>query len=554
MKKIICIIICMLLIATTFSVAESLKNNKINATFSSLSLNKSIEDWTELQKLLASDGESLDRFGECVSITNDYALIGAPYVDDYGPWTGYAYMFKRDGNNWDEQQKLRGSGIVEDDFFGNSVYLNGDTALIGASHDDDNGFDTGSVYVFIRTGATWTEQAILYASDSGTGDYFGYSVSIDGDMALIGAPFNDDCGVNSGCAYVFTRAGSIWTQQAKLVASDGAIQDRFGISVSLDGDTALIGAYADDVNVNNSGSAYVFTRTGSIWTQQAKLVASDGGEDDEFGYSVSIDGDTAVIGAFFDDDNGINSGSAYVFTRTGSTWEQQEKLLPLDGASDDQFGNSVSLEGDMALIGSHYDDDNGDVSGSAYLFVRSGNDWTQRQKLVASDGEEGDKFGCGVCINQYYALIGAKQDDDNGDSAGSAYVFTREFENQPPEAPIINGQTNGKVRKEYSYTFVADDPDANDVFYYIDWGDGSVEDWFGPYPSNEQIIVKHSWSEQGTYIIMARAKDTFEEIGDWGTLEVTMPKNKPILYDFPIINSILERFLNAFPIMSYIFG
>ena len=267
-----------------------------------------------------------------------------------------------------EAQKILASDGAAGDQFGFSVAISGDTAVIGSFGDDDNGSSSGSATVFTRTGSTWTQQAKFLPSDGAANDRFGWSVAVYGDTVLIGSYQDDDNGPNSGSATVFTRTGSTWTQQAKLLPSDGAASDNFGFSVAVNGDTALIGSHGDDDNGSFSGSATVFTRTGSTWTQQAKLTPGDGAASDRFGYSVAIVGDTAVIGSYQDDDNGPSSGSATVFTRTGSTWTQQAKLLPSDGATVDLFGLSVAIAGDTALIGSFADDDNGSDSGSAYTF------------------------------------------------------------------------------------------------------------------------------------------------------------------------------------------
>jgi len=288
--------------------------------------------------------------------------------------------------DWLEQDKLLASDGAVGDYFGRSVSIDGDYAIVGALHDNDNGDWSGSAYVFIRSGTAWAEQAKLLASDGAAYDYFGCSVSIDGDYAIVGAWDDDDIVASSGSAYVFTRSGTDWTEQAKLLASDGAVGDSFGCSVSIDGDYAIIGADYDDDNGSQSGSAYVFTRSGTDWTQQAKLLASDGDIGDRFGVSVSIDGDYAIVGADSDDDNGDMSGSAYVFTRSGTDWTQQAKLLASDIAGGDQFGWSVSIDGDYAIVGAWRDDDNGVDSGSAYVFTRSGTDWIQQAKLLASDG------------------------------------------------------------------------------------------------------------------------------------------------------------------------
>jgi hypothetical protein len=286
--------------------------------------------------------------------------------------------------------------------------------------------------VFHRSGTTWSLQAKLTADDGAPVDLFGYSVALSGDTVIFGAKFDDDDvnGVDSGSAYVFTRSGTTWSPQARLHAADGAAGDQFGYSVAISGDTAMITASPDDDDVNgiDSGSAYVFTRSGTTWSQQAKLTSSDGAAGDLFGVRVALSGDTALIGAHFDDDNGEESGSAYVFVRSGTAWSQQAKLAASDGAAGDWFGYSVALSGDTALIGAgSVDNSAGDVdSGSAYVFTRSGTIWREHAKLTAFDGAAGDQFGGKVALSADTALIGARLDDDEvkGVDSGSAYVFT----------------------------------------------------------------------------------------------------------------------------------
>ncbi|MDF7799449.1 FG-GAP repeat protein [Pontiellaceae bacterium B1224] len=382
--------------------------------------------WSQRQKLTAYDGATSHFFGTSVSLSGDTVLIGASEDDDNGSRSGSAYVFTRTDGLWSQQQKLTADDGAASDYFGTSVSVSGDTAVVGASGDDDNGSSSGSAYVFTRTGGLWSQQQKLTASDGAAIDYFGRAVSVSGDTALIGAPQNDDHGnTDSGSAYVFTRTGGLWSQQQKLTADDGAADDIFGRAVSVSGDTALVGASGND-NGEDGGSAYVFTRTGTLWSQQEKLTAGDGAADDYFGTSVSISGDTALIGVSGDDDNGLASGSVYVFIRSGGLWSQQQKLTADDGAADDDFGNSVSISGDTALIGAHWDDDHGSRSGSAYVFTRtSGSVWSQQQKLTADDAAASDYFGNSVGVSGNTALIGASRDGDHGSYSGSAYVFTR---------------------------------------------------------------------------------------------------------------------------------
>ena len=385
---------------------------------------------------VTGDGAAEDCFGYSVAISGDTALVGAYQDDDKGSNSGSAYVFTRDGTTWSQQAKLIADDGEVGDWFGTSVALHGDTALVGAYRDDDDGNDSGSAYVFTRSDTNWIQQAKLTANDGAEMDYFGYSVALAGDTALVGAYADDDKGSISGSAYVFTRSGSTWTQQAKLTAADGAAGDCFGWSVALSGDTALVGAYADDDNGVNSGSAFVFTRDGTTWNQQAKLTAGESAAGDNFGTSVALSGDTVLIGAYKDDDKGTDSGSAYVFTRDGTNWIQQAKLTADDGATYDYFGYSVALSGDTALVGAYQDDDKGDNSGSAYVFTRSGTTWTQQAKLIANDGTASDWFGTSVALHGDTALVGAYGDDDKGDNSGSAHVFTRDGTNWIQQAKL----------------------------------------------------------------------------------------------------------------------
>ncbi|MGI6496310.1 MAG: FG-GAP repeat protein [Kiritimatiellia bacterium] len=386
-------------------------------------------------------GAPNDDLGFSVALSGDTALVGAYGDDDKGDNSGSAYVFTRSGTAWSLQAKLTAADGAALDYFGYSVALAGDTALVGAYWDDDKGDNSGSAYVFTRSGGTWTQQAKLTAADGADGDWFGYSVALDGGTALVGAFRDDDKGTDSGSAYVFIRSGTAWSQQAKLTAGDGADGDWFGCSVALDGGTALVGAYRDGDKGTASGSAYVFTRSGTAWSQQDKLAAADGAAGDFFGYSVALSGDTAFVGAYGDDDNGYNSGSAYVFTRSGTAWSQQDKLAAADGAAGDNFGCSVALDGDTALVGAYLDDDNGYASGSAYVFTRSGGTWTQQAKLAAADGADGDWFGCSVALCSGTALVGAYGDSDNGAASGSACVFTRSDTNWAQQAKLSAGDS-----------------------------------------------------------------------------------------------------------------
>ena len=381
----------------------------------------------EKQKITVSDAATNDSFGYSVSLSSDgsTALVGARGKSSQ---TGAAYIFTKSGSTWTQQAKLTASDAATGDYFGWSVSLSADgsTVLVGAYAKSSQ---TGAAYIFTKSGSTWSQQAKLTASDAATGDYFGWSVSLsaDGSTVLVGAYAKSSVYYNAGAAYIFTRSGSTWTQQSILTASDGATSDAFGYSVSLssDGSTALVGAHQKS---SNAGAAYIFTKSGSTWSQQAKLTASDAATSDYFGISVSLssDGSTTLVGAFQEDPSGIsNAGAAYVFTKSGSTWSQQAKLTASDGAGDDQFGVSVSLSGDgsTALVGAAY---KSFQTGAAYVFTKSGSTWTQQAKLTASDAAGSDRFGYSVSLSSdgSTVLVGAYQEDPSSiTDAGSAYFY-----------------------------------------------------------------------------------------------------------------------------------
>jgi hypothetical protein len=378
------------------------------------------DTWLEKAKLLASDGAGYDYFGYSVSVSGDYAIVGTTYGDGNAINSGSAYIFKRDGTSWSQQQKLLASDGAASDEFGVSVSISGDFAIVGADYDDSG---KGSAYIFKRDGTSWSQQAKLTASDGAADDLFGYSVSISGDYAIVGADGDDSY---KGSAYIFKRDGTSWSQWQKLLASDGAANDQFGFSISISGDLAIVGAVGDD---SYKGSAYVFKRDGEdgeTWSQQQKLTASsDGAANDWFGVSVSISGDLAIVGAFYDDDRGTDSGSAYIFKRDGTSWSLWQKRNASDGAAGDRFGRSVSISNDYAIVGAFGDDNH---KGSAYIFHWNGTSWVQEQKLTASDGAAEYWFGISVSITSAtvgagsgdYAIVGAIGDND---FSGSAYVF-----------------------------------------------------------------------------------------------------------------------------------
>lgn len=393
------------------------------------------------QKLTASDAQPSDLFGVSVSVSGDTAIVGAWLDDDGADNAGSAYVFVRSGATWVQQWKLLHPTPTADAFFGRSVSISGDTAIVGAFKDDavaGMDEDQGAAHVFVRSkvDSTWSLQATLTADDRAPLDFFGYSVSISGDVAVVGAYQNDGgggMGANRGAAYVFVRTGSAWSDPPeKLTAPDGADSDEFGRSVSASGNTILVGAYlhahpggitgTDD----QKGAAYVFIRDGSAWPWQATLTAPDATAYDRFGSAVSVAGDLALVGAPGDDNaGGLEAGSAYAFARSGSLWDEGDKMTAVGTGQFASFGISVSVSGQTALVGAHASDHSGELNaGSAHVFGRSGSDWDERMRLTAFDPGTNDFFGIAASLWNGTAFIGAMVDDHfGGADAGSAYVF-----------------------------------------------------------------------------------------------------------------------------------
>ena len=366
----------------------------------------------EVAKLIASDGEREDYFGVSVAVDGDTVLIGAFSDDEPGSSrgsgdSGSAYIFTRNAGVWTEHAKLTASDAASNDNFGVAVALDGDTVLIGSQSSNENGLvGNGSAYIFTRNAGVWTEQTKLTASDAASNDNFGSAVALDGDTALISA---------SESVYVFARSNGVWTEQAKLTANDDVVAMHFGASVSVDGDTILIGASGDDDNGWQSGSAYVFVRGSGVWTEQTKLTASDTVIGDRFGAAVAVDEDTILIGG-----SGPGVNSAYVFTRSNGVWTEQAKLTASDAGGYDDFGSSVALEGDIAVIG---DSHNYGIN-SAYVFTRSNGVWTEQAKLTIGEAAIRDNFGRSVSVKGDTALIGAYLDLGNGLKSGAVYVYS----------------------------------------------------------------------------------------------------------------------------------
>ncbi len=379
-------------------------------------------------KVTAFDAGVFQNHGRAVAISGDTALIGADWDDELGTQSGSVYVYQREpgpDGSWAFTQKLLGSDEVNGDEFGFAVAIDGEVAVIGAlQHIHEGAPGTGSVYVFRfdLDRSAWIEEQELLASMGTWGDGFGASVSISGDVALIGAPADDDDGFSSGSVYVFRfdPKTSQWIEVQKLTASDAMTSDSFGGSVALAGDLAVIGTPGQDGVAEETGAAYVFRFDSdtATWIEQAKLFASDGTPLDRFGWSVAVSEEVAVVGAHLD-----GPGSAYVFRYDpkNSAWFEEQKLVASGGAPDD-FGRAVAMDGDTVLIGSWAADAVGPGYGAAYVYRYDpdNSQWSQDDMLVPDPGPWTAFFGFSVALDGDRAVCGAHGEDQQ---RGAAYMY-----------------------------------------------------------------------------------------------------------------------------------
>lgn len=392
--------------------------------------------------LAASDGRPWDGFGALLALDGDVLVATCGGCDDLGDSAGAAYVMRWDGTAWNEEAKLFAADPEPRAVLASSVAVSGDTILLGARRSDGTvNYRTGAAYVFRHVAGAWIQEARLEASDGEPANEFGLSVALDGDTALIGAPGNDWLSDNatSGAAYVFVRQGASWTEEARLDPSAGQLNDRFGYAVALDGERAVAGARLHDIAGGDEGAVFVFERSGSRWIETAMLTGPDVRAGDGLGTHVAVSADTVVATCPGDDTSGPNAGSVRVYVRDASTWRQQARLAPTDGdgGGEDSFGSAVAIEGDTLVIGSWQDDDRVWNGGAAYVFWRSGDVWRQLHKHLPNVANGHDWLGTGVALSGSVAAAGIQRADDRGESSGALDVFDA---CQPPLSVLRNAR------------------------------------------------------------------------------------------------------------------
>jgi hypothetical protein len=375
-------------------------------------------------KIMAGDPHEHDCFGRSLAMTSKYIIAGAKGDDTGAKDSGAAYVFEERNGDYVQLAKLKADRPHINDYFGFSVAIDGDTAVVGAWQDKDKGVDTGAVYVFARQGDSWPLQAKLTADDASDFAHFGYAVGISGDRIVVGAREDQHRAPSAGAAYVFIRNGDRWIQEARLDASAAIRKQQFGWSVAIDADRVLIGAIGDKVGSVDSGAAYVFARTYSGWELIDRLAPPDPKKEQRFGYAVSLQGNAAVVGAYRDSAGGYEAGAAYVYEANRGRWSAGVKVLPSDSRASQYFGWSVAIDGDRLAVGAWYDGDgSADPLGSVYVFHKSGKRWVEEKKLIANERTPMHLFGWAVAVSGSTVSVGARLDDEAAKQAGAVYLY-----------------------------------------------------------------------------------------------------------------------------------
>lgn len=441
---------------------------------------------TQIEQLAygkASNADLADQFGETISLSGDTLAVGASGEDSNAPGingdqsnnvaysSGAAYVFVRSGARWTQQAYIKASNPLASNFFGPSVSLSGDTLAVGCIHESGVAIESGAVYVFVRNGTTWTQQALLRPSSTATRAHFGASVALSDGKLAVGVPDESGVASQSGAVYVFERSGTTWPQKAYIKAPNPHASDHFGASVALSGETLAVGATGEssaatgiggdqmDTSAGSAGAVYVFKEIAGTWPLQAYIKASNTGPGDVFGASVSVSGDELAVGAPGEasvavgvngaqgDNSAAGAGATYVFVRNASVWAQQAYLKASNTRVNGRFGSSVALVGDTVAVSAPGDSSaskglNGDQAdgaasdaGAVYVFTRNGTTWSQQAFVKASNTDAGDRFGRAVALTADTLAVGAsgeassstgingKQDDNSAGSAGAVYVF-----------------------------------------------------------------------------------------------------------------------------------
>jgi hypothetical protein len=461
--------------------------------------------WQQEAYVKPSNMDANDRFGYATAIEGDLMVVGAmgersnqntisndgsaSSDNSLAVYSGAAYVFRRNGGTWTQEAYLKPSNMGSGDMFGCAVAISNGVVAIAArteqsnqttiSHANTASADNslthaGAVYIFEKTGSNWEQTAYIKASNADNYHQFGYAIALSGDTLVVGAhtessnqttitngqtSSSDDSKTSSGAVYVYRRASNIWSQEAYIKSANADEQDVFGYTVAISGDTIVVGAYGEDSNQNtithgttasadnslsNSGAVYVYRRNGAIWSQEAFIKAANADAEDFFGYHVSISGDTILVGLGDEDSNqttitngptassdnsASGAGAAYVYRRTAGIWSQEAYLKAPNAESNDGFGYTIALQGDVAVVSCAYEDSsqttvtNGSTAssdnsvidtGAVFIFRRNGTTWSQEAYLKPPINRPNNWFGeIGLSISGDTVAVYAYGDSSN---------------------------------------------------------------------------------------------------------------------------------------------
>ena len=373
-----------------------------------------------------NSGTPHSHFGWSVSLSGNAGIITAPHETTVkGVNAGTAFIYDLSSNPPSMRQQLIPSDGEAFENFGYAASIDSTVAIVSAIGSREKGPYSGSVYIYRYNGSMWIEEAKLTASDGKPGDFFGQSVAVKGNLAIIGAYQSEGKTVKTGAAYIFRFKGNKWIEEAKIYSNDGTPNSYFGFSVALGKDgTAIVGAYGADGKSSKSGAAYTFELIGGEWKQTGKLISPDGETGDKYGYSVAIHKDLAIVGAYHKKVSSNNFGAAYIYKRRGETWKEEVRLKQSTGTKHDYFGVSVDIRDAAALIGSsRFDKETLKEVGAIYVFLKSPDGWYESKRIQPHDGNSYDNFGLSLSLDRGKALVGSRLNDNQAEDAGAAYFY-----------------------------------------------------------------------------------------------------------------------------------
>jgi len=483
-------------------------------------------------KIVASDGASQDYFGDSVALDGDTLVVGASLKDIGHSDAGAVYVFVRTSSGWVQQQELISTDPSDGYLFGSAVAVSGDTLVIGCPFTYLNGVGIGgAAYVYTRNGGVWTVQQRLAGASAYDGDAFGYAIGMSAGTIVVGAYGDLQNGLPSGAAYVFVRQGSVWSLQQTLVPNDALVTGAFGTAAVIAGNTAVIGALGDGLS---PGSAYVFTRSGTAWQQVQKLVASDGTIDDGFGLTVGLTSDTLVVGAPRNSaTTGTERGAAYIFGHAPGYWTQLQRLEDTGGEEMDQFGHSVAISGDRLVVGSVAANTAAADTGAADVYFRAAGVWSIDQRLAPVNLLTHDVFGHSVAVNTNLVAVGALQYFNFNPGAAYVYKFEGTADTEPPTIKSVTVDpdylfpANHKLVPITIAVVASDNVEvASSRIISVTCNESAVGDWQVTGDLALNLRADRNSDADRVYTVTVECLDAAHN-SSTATVAVTVPKHRP---------------------------